>query len=91
MTKAFKIALSLAVAAPLVMSTAAIAQNDMRHDDSGMQSSGSSGMQKSGKTAKHHAASHRQGASQPKNRSARNRDEAKVTSELNQQQLNSNR
>jgi hypothetical protein len=77
MIKAITMTLSLMVAAPLVMSTAASAQSSAQHH----------AMHKGNKTAGKGDARH--GAMHAKDRATLDRQEAKVTSELNQRELGS--
>jgi hypothetical protein len=89
MIKAFAVALSLTLAAPLVMSTAAFAEDSMRHDGGDMHNGSTS---KDGKMqSDRHGDAQRHGMMHAKDRDAHDREEAKVTSELNQRELGGNR
>jgi hypothetical protein len=84
MIKEVTLALALTIAAPLAMSTAASAEESMRHDGGAMH--------KDGKMAGHHRGDARHhGMMHAKDRDAHDREEAKVTSELNRHELGDNR
>jgi hypothetical protein len=90
MIKAFTVALSLTVAAPLLMSTAVLAEDSMRHDGGDMHNG--SGMAKDGKMENgRHGDARRHEITHARGRDAHDREEAKVTSELNQRELGGNR
>lgn len=85
MIKAFTIALGLALAAPLALSTVALAEDNMRHDGASMHS----GMHKDKMASNHRYTRHH--AMHAKGRGDMDREEARVTSQLNQRELNDNR
>jgi pentapeptide MXKDX repeat protein len=85
MIKAFTIALGLAFAAPLALSTAALAEDNMRHDGAGMHGD----MHKDKMASNHRDTRHH--AVHAKGRGDTDREEAKVTVQLNQHELGDNR
>jgi len=84
MIKKITLALALTLAVPFATSAAASAEESMRHDGGDMN--------KDGKMASHHrrAAGHH-GVTHVRGRDAHDREEAKVTSELNRHELGDNR
>jgi pentapeptide MXKDX repeat protein len=90
MIKAFTVALALTFAAPLAMSTAAFAEDSMRRD--GVDTHNGSDMHKDAKMeSDRHGDARRHGAMHTRDRDAHDREEARVTSELNQRELGGNR
>jgi hypothetical protein len=86
MIKEFTLALGLAVAAPIAMTTAAFAADNTRHDGAAMHGD----RQKDKMAGDRHE--RRRHAMHARNRdSSMDRDEARVTTQLNQRQLGDNR